>query len=229
MGVKDVFDKYARSYDRARRKLVPCFDDFYGIVLGLIPYGPEDEFRVLDLGAGTGLLSLLVSNTFPKASLTLVDLSQDMLARAKERFAEEAGRFDFIVADYAKGALPGEFDVILSALSIHHLPDHEKEALFKRGHSALAKSGVFINADQVRGSTPEIEERYRKAWLDQVRSSGASRGDLEAAFERMREDRMATLETQLRWLRAAGFHTVNCWYKNYSFVVYAGFKGGDLH
>lgn len=227
MGVKEVFDQSARTYDRARRQLVPCFDDFYGTVLALIPFEPEDAFRVLDLGAGTGLLSLFVADAFPRARLRLIDLSQDMLEKARQRFANEADRFEFVVADYSDDALAGEFDVIMSALSIHHLPDERKEALFHEIHGALVSGGTFINADQVIGSTPEIERIYRQEWLSQVRGSGISEADLAAALERIEQDKMAKLDIQLQWLTAAGFRHVNCWYKNYSFVVYAGLKRGE--
>ncbi|MHC5596651.1 MAG: hypothetical protein ACYTXC_12000 [Nostoc sp.] len=38
----------------------------------------------------------------------------------------------------------------------------------------------------------------------------------------MEYDRMATLDIQLRQLEAAGFHNVDCWYKNLSVAVFGG-------
>lgn len=35
---------------------------------------------------------------------------------------------------------------------------------------------------------------------------------------------MATLDIQLRWLEAAGFQNVDCWYKNFSFTVFGGYR-----
>lgn len=221
----DVFNRTAQTYDRARRQLIPCFDDFYGTALNLIPFKPEDPFRVSDLGAGTGLFSQFIADKFPKASLTLIDRSEKMLAKARERLSNQPERFDFVTADYSDGALPGKYDLVVSALSIHHLPDSDKRDLFRRIHEALGVSGIFINADQVLGSSPEIEAIYREHWLQAVRRLGVSASDLSAAFDRMQEDKMATLEDQLAWLADAGFTHVNCWYKNYSFVVYSGTKG----
>jgi tRNA (cmo5U34)-methyltransferase len=40
----------------------------------------------------------------------------------------------------------------------------------------------------------------------------------------MKEDRMATLGSQLRWLEEAGFREVDCWYKSYNFAVFGGHK-----
>lgn len=81
--VKTAFDEAAQTYDRARRQLIPCFDDFYGTALALIPHQPQANFRVLDLGAGTGLLSFLVARKFPMARITLLDISQESWARPR--------------------------------------------------------------------------------------------------------------------------------------------------
>jgi tRNA (cmo5U34)-methyltransferase len=224
MSIQSVFDNSAETYDQARRNLIPGFDDFYSTTVDLIPFSANERFRVLDLGAGTGLLSLFVASSFPKATLTLLDSSEKMLEIARERFSNESDRIAFIHADYTQAGIPGKYDVILSALSIHHLADGAKQALFQRIFEALSPPGVFINADQVLGGTPEIESAYREHWLQEVHKLGVSKADLAAAFDRMQEDKMATLADQLAWLTAAGFETVNCWYKNYSFAVYSSRK-----
>ncbi|MCP4689764.1 MAG: class I SAM-dependent methyltransferase, partial [Desulfobacterales bacterium] len=84
--------------------------------------------------------------------------------------------------------------------------------------------GIFINADQVLGATPEIEKRYQETWLKQIRENGVTDAELAAARERMKEDKMSTLHDQLLWLKEANFTNVNCWWKNYSFAVFSGRK-----
>lgn len=222
--IKTGFDASATTYDQARRQLIPCFDDFYRSVLELIPYQQQDRFRVLDLGAGTGLLSLFVSEQFPHAQITLTDISEAMLSKAKERFSCVPGHFEFVTADYSTERLQGDFDVVISALSIHHLTDDLKIGLFHRIYDLLPNGGVFVNADQVLGTPPEIEKIYRDTWIRQVRDLGIASENLNAALERMKEDKMAPLESQLEWLRKTGFKLVDCWYKNYSFVVFSGKK-----
>jgi len=120
--------------------------------------------------------------------------------------------------------IPGVFDVVVSALSIHHLANDLKEMLFARVFDLLPGGGMFINADQVLGATPEIESLYRETWLKQVMALGISGAELAAAQERMKEDKMAPLDLQLNWLQMAGFGLVNCWYKNFSFAVFSGQK-----
>lgn len=222
--VKTAFDEGARTYDRARRQLIPCFDDFYSTALAVIPHQVQATFRVLDLGAGTGLLSFLVARKFAKARITLMDISQEMLGKARERFIGMEERLEFIAGDYANG-FEGQFDVVISALSIHHLADADKITLFKNIHDALPDGGIFINAEQILGPTPHIEQVYQETWLRQARKLGVSETDLNAALERMKADRMATLESQLNWLQQAGFSTMHCWYQNHRFAVFSGQKG----
>ena len=224
MSIKSVFDKAAQNYDQARRQLVPCFDDLYGTVLDLIPFTTDSSIRVLDLGAGTGLLSALIAGAFPKAHLTLVDISEGMLDQARQRFVDDAARFQFSALDLAEGPLRGRYEAVVSALAIHHVSDEGKQRLFQGVHDVLCDEGVFINADQVLGMTPEIDEEYKAAWLRQVRERGVDEVDLAAALGRMEEDEMSTLGLQMKYLEDIGFGMVHCWYKNYGFVVYAGRK-----
>ena len=222
--VEILFDRAAQDYDRARRQLVPCFDELYGTVLGLLPFERRAGVRILDLGAGTGLLSALVAEALPNAWITLVDFSEAMLKKARLRFASEPARFDFEVMDYAKEPLVGEYDAVISALSIHHLDDGEKRRLFRKVREILPEGGVFVNADQVLGTTPEIEGRYHEWWLHEAREAGVSEYDLAASLERIEQDKNATLKSQLAWLEEAGFEEVDCPYKNHRFAVYGGRK-----
>ena len=224
MSVEGLFDEAAAGYDRARRQLVPGLDGFYGAALQSVPFGRDAEIRVLDLGAGTGLLSSMVAGRFPRAQVTLVDLSVEMLRVARRRLTDGNRRFEFRNMDYARKPLPRGYDLVVSALSIHHLTHGDKKELFERIHDALAEGGYFVNADQVQGETPEEETSYREWWLRRVREAGVSEGDLDAALSRMRADRNATLRAQLGWLVEAGFGAVRCVYTDHRFAVYGGRK-----
>ena len=222
--VQRTFDLAAEDYDRTRRRLVPGFDDFYRAAIDLIRFPRDTEIEVLDLGAGTGLLAAFIAYSFPSARITMVDISNEMLDRARERFELGGERFQFEVSDYGTGRINNKYDAVVSALSIHHLSDDQKRALFAQIHGALKEGGMFVNAEQFRGATPDTDRLNHERWLTRVRELGASERDVAAALERMKFDRAATLEDQLEWLAEAGFREIFCAYKNLMFAVYSGIK-----
>lgn len=221
--VRRAFGTTAGDYDSARRQLIPGFDDFYGTAVAALPFAADSALTIADLGAGTGLLAARIAEAFPRARLILIDLADEMLAIARKRLAGR-NAVEFRTGDYATAALPEGCDAVASALSIHHLPDDAKRRLFGRIYAALKPGGVFVNAEQVLGPTPELERFYDARWLAQVRAAGTTPEALAAARERMREDRPATLAAQMGWLADAGFADVDCLYKNGRFAVYVGRK-----
>ena len=217
--LRAAFGRGAADYDRPRRQFIPPFDAFYGALIEAVAFPLDAEIEVLDLGAGTGLVSGLLAELFPRARFTLVDLSEEMLARARGRFAAEPDRFCFRVLDLARDFPEGRYDAVVSALAIHHLEDDAKRALFARVHAALNRPGVFVNADQVLGPTPRVERQYRDTWLRQVRALGTAEADVQLALDRMRFDKKATLAAQLAWLEQLGFVDVDCPFKSHEWAV----------
>ena len=221
--VRKPFIARADGDDRARRKLVPCFDDFYRTALELLPFAPDARLEVLDLGAGAGLLSAMIAAAFPKARVTLFDLTPEMLMIARARLKPLGKRVRFVTADLA--AAPSKsYDAVVSALALHHLPDSGKRHLFADIFKYLTSGGVFINADQVVGETTAIEQRLRLMWLKRARELKVAEHDLNAAVERMKHDLPATVGQQLAWIRESGFTEVTCAYRNLIFAVLSGTK-----
>jgi tRNA (cmo5U34)-methyltransferase len=220
--VRKAFAAGADTYDRARRKLVPCFDDFYRTALELLPFAPDDRFELLDLGAGTGLLSAMIAEAFPKARFTLFDLTPEMLTIARARLKPLGKRVRFVSADFAAAAPSKPYDAVASALAIHHIPDSGKRHLFADIFKYLTPGGVFINADQVAGETAAIDQRLREMWIRRARELKVGERDLQAAVERMKQDLPATVGQQLAWMRESGFVEVTCAYRNLIFAVLSG-------
>ena len=221
---RQVFDGAAAGYDALRRQLIPCFDAFYGMALDLLGFGPGAAPRVLDVGAGTGLLAGLVARRHPAARLTLLDFSEEMLARARQRFAGAAVPVEIRVGDSRVAPLGGPWDAVVSALSIHHLQDDEKRALYGRAFAALAPGGIFVNADNVEAEDPAVQARDRAAWIEAMRAAGLPEAELQAGLERTRVDVLAPLGRQLAWLRELGFEQVDCAFKWRHFAVFSGRK-----
>ena len=213
-----IFDITAPTYDADRAKLIPCFDAFYRRTTDLIAH---DAKLILDLGAGTGLLSQFVRQWYPDAHIVLADLSEPMLAKARTRLAGDSN-VTFEVTDYTTAPINGTYDSIVSALSIHHIDDDAKRALFAKIFRALRPGGTFVNAEQVAGPTPALDAVYKSLWLQQVREGGATPDQIADSLYRQQDDRCASVEEQLHWMREAGFTDADCWFKDNRFAVLAG-------
>jgi len=220
--IKIKFNENASHYDGQRKKLIPCFNDFYSIATSIVETNLKNP-SILDIGAGTGLLSSFILDKFPGANLTLIDISEKMLEVAKERFKGKTN-VTYIIDDYTKYKLDKKFDIIISSLSIHHLTDDDKKRLYSDIYSSLNNNGVFINADQVLGRTPFIESLYKKDWTNKVENSGLSGEEIHSAYERTKLDKMSTLDDQINWLKDIGFSDVDCIYKYFNFIVLFGKK-----
>jgi tRNA (cmo5U34)-methyltransferase len=215
--VAGAFNAHAADYDVARRRLIPPFDDFYGTAVAAVRLGAGEPGRILDLGAGTGLLSRLVRQAFPAAQLTLIDGAALMLDRARAALGDVG--VTYLEGDLNDPLPAGEWDAVVSALAIHHLPDAGKRRLMRRVHDALRPGGVFVNAEQVSGPSPCFTQVY-ESWQEMAaRAAGSDDAEWAGALERMSHDRCATMEDQLSWLRAAGFREVDCLFKAYRFAV----------
>jgi len=224
--IKEQFDSVSAKYDSQRQYLIPCFNEFYTAALPLVKSLTHAR-KVLDIGAGTGLFSQFILDINPGLQFTLVDLSASMLSVARERFESEPN-FEFIELDFSRDPLPGKYDLIISALAIHHLDDRAKASLYKSIYQSLNDGGLFINADQVSGRNLTFDNLYKFLWREKVSHSGLNHDAIVQAFERTKLDKFAPLEDQLQWLQEAGFTDVDCIYKNLNFAVFAGYKDEDV-
>jgi tRNA (cmo5U34)-methyltransferase len=217
-----AFTRDAEQYDELRRRLIPCFSDFYGTALKLIrEWQAASTIDVLDIGAGTGLFSAMVLAQCPVRRLCLLDGSAGMLERARNRFLEDE-RLEYNLADIAHSDLGGPWDLVISALAIHHLLDGEKRDVYQRIRLALKPGGLFVNAEQVAGPGPMADERYSRIWFEEIRQLGVSEEDINKTQERMSFDKCATVGSQLQWLLNAGFTDVDCSFKAWRFAVLSG-------
>ncbi|HOG17500.1 MAG TPA: class I SAM-dependent methyltransferase [Syntrophales bacterium] len=224
MTIDQAFNESVNYYDSWMKKALPGYEDLFAVARDLIPFPANALIDVLDLGAGTGLFSRHVLDKYPQGSFVLWDIAAKMLDVARKRFGpSDGGRFRYLLDDYRRIDYAGTFDVVLSSLSIHHLSDEDKRLLFPRIYRALRSPGVFINIDQVRGPTPEMQELYWTTWLKMVRKRGGTEEEIRASVDRRRTyDREALLTDQLAWLEEAGFRNADCVYKNwYVGVFYA--------
>ena len=223
MDIEKQFNLIASEYDQNRRKFLPCFDDFYIDTTNFIAHNIATPKRVLDLGAGTGLLSQFWIQHYPATDFVLVDIADEMLDVARKRF-KGMDRVTFQVLDYARELPGGSFDVVASALSIHHLEDADKPQLFARIYDLLPSGGLFINYDQFCAEQPEMDRWINSYWENQLLHSGLTDHDIALWRERKKLDHECSVEQEIAMLNACGFKAVSCVYSCQKFSVIAAIK-----
>ncbi len=129
------------------RAEVPAYDELQHQVA--VATGPPAR-RILELGTGTGTTLRAVLGRHPAASAVTLDESGTMLAAsglAALGVTLVEGRFE--------DPLPaGPFDVVVSALAVHHLDRHGKPALFRRIRDVLVPGGRVVLGDVVVPADP---------------------------------------------------------------------------
>ena len=140
---------------------------------------------ILELGIGTGETAKRVLAEHPEARLTAIDSSPEMVERARAVVPQADLRLARL-----EDALPeGPFDLVVSALAVHHLDGPGKQDLFRRIAAVLEPGGAFVLADVV---VPEDD------------------ADVVTPIDGV-HDKPDRVDDQLRWLRDAGFDAETVW------------------
>src|SRR5580658_5150451 len=224
--IRQEFDREARAYDRTAKASMPGYSDLHRTLLGGIPYAPTREFRLLELGVGTGTLTALILEQFPHARVTGVDLSPQMIALARTKLRPFRDRVTLIDGDLGEFG-GGPFDAVVSALAIHHLADPDKWRLFRRVYRTLPRGGYFGDADDHLPEDPLFDQRYAQIASAAQRSP---RGSQEWA--RLQEvwhdheqfDHPCTLAAETAALERAGFAHVGVPWRFFGQAVVWAYK-----
>jgi tRNA (cmo5U34)-methyltransferase len=197
------------------------------LVARLLPFQVGDAFTFLDLGAGTGAASSAVLTEYPNANAILAEYSTLMMAEGDKVLARFAGRYRYVEFDMNSSDWPVSepLDAVISALSIHHLPDSRKRSIFREIFDRLKPGGWYINYDPVRAEDSSMESIWERA-NDRYDPDGpwkrAHRTEQELARYENHVRYMIPLEPQLAWLKEAGFQNIDVFWKRLDWVIYGG-------
>lgn len=120
---------------------------------------PQPEDRVVDLGAGTGFLSLALAPHVAK--VLCIDVAQPMLDELWSQAAKQGqDNVEPVCADLAYLDLPaGSVDLVVSNFALHHLTDADKKALVQRARRWLRPGGRIVIADTMFGRGRTKQDR----------------------------------------------------------------------
>ena len=161
----------AARYDTRMQRLRDIKAEINSLVQAV---APTKEYRILEIGAGTGEFALALAELCH--SVVAVDVSEVMLdfagKKAKERQIENIAfcRAGFLSFDYSQGP----FHIIFSQLALHHLPDFWKFVALKKIYNALETGGRFFLKDVVFPSTIEDYNSFFDGIIESVKNSSSA-------------------------------------------------------
>ena len=233
----------AVDYDAAAPVIHPQYVTVQEEVLAALPFAADQAFRLVDVGGGSGRLAERVLEQFPRATAMVMDQSEPFLGVAQQRLARFGVRASFVKQRLQDDwpAAAGPVDAVVSSSAIHHLEPTEKQQLFAKIFAALPSGGVFINGDEHRPASDADYLALLERWGRHMESSHAS-GAIPESFgavidawkkrniaefgapRKSGDDCLETSETQVAYLRAAGFNPVDVPWSRELWAVFVAHK-----
>lgn len=201
------------------------------LMADLLPFGDDQEFTFLDLGAGTGAASRAILERHPRATAILADFSAQMMAAGESQMLPYAGRYGTVEFDMTTGewptAIPAQLDTIVTSMCVHHLTDERKQGLFGEIFEHLVPGGWYFNYDPVSAPDPAAGQIWQRI-SDREDSEAAHRRHHRTADEQARWENhvryIIPLDQQLDYLRSAGFAGIDIFWKKLENVIYGGYR-----
>ncbi|KAK3904827.1 S-adenosyl-L-methionine-dependent methyltransferase [Staphylotrichum tortipilum] len=154
--------------------------------LAHLPDAPTlSTFSVLELGCGTGLLSLALAPSV--RSLTAIDAAPGMIAALESKLANNPAApqnvhpIAVLLESPDDPVLNGQrFDLAVSHLVLHHIPD--LPAVFRTLHGCLVPGGKVMVTD-FENFGPEARRFHPESKMDGVERHGIERGEIRRVLE----------------------------------------------
>ena len=201
------------------------------LMADLLPFGDDQEFTFLDLGAGTGAASRAILERHPRATAILADFSAQMMAAGESQMQSYAGRYRTVEFDMTTGewpaGIPAQLDTIVTSMCVHHLTDERKQGLFGEIFDHLVPGGWYFNFDPVTARDPAVEQIWQRI-SDRENPEAAHRRQHRTPEEQARWENhvryIIPLDQQLSYLRASGFEGIDIFWKKLENVIYGGYR-----
>lgn len=186
------------GYDKHMMTEIEGAKEFYPYTAALLP--GEAGARVLDLGCGTGLELEHYFAINGEASVTGIDLSEEMLSALERKFSGRT--IELICGSYFDVPF-GEncFDAAVSVESLHHFTAEQKLKLYRKLNAALTGKGFFVLTDYFAES-----EEAERLYFSELARLKREQGLEPAAFYHY--DTPLTVEHEIEVLKEAGFGDV---------------------
>ncbi|TVQ45502.1 MAG: class I SAM-dependent methyltransferase [Gloeocapsa sp. DLM2.Bin57] len=229
----EVFANNA-DFDLGIRQLIPRYDEMLEVISLCVP---SEANHLLELGCGTGELTLKLLQRCPNAKLITLDYSPRMVATTQAKITANGyrDRCQVLQADFGEWAdgklesnIGTDFNACVSSLAIHHLSDEMKQQLFNCIGKHLQPGGCFWNGDPILQESPVLVDIYETMRTNWTQQQGINREEVRGKLGQTQpygysgQDRLATLATHFSLLDCAGFKVTAVPWKYFGLAVFGG-------
>ena len=239
------WQNWIQRYDRMQERYLVKRGERFDVIARLIKVVFPKPKLIVDLGCGTGSLTIRLLEEFESAKIYAVDSDPAILLLAEHRLTHFENRVQIVQADITKmnwdkciGA-----DAVVSATALHWLKAEDLEAVYQQIHKILRKGGIFLNADH-SGSSNNLIQRYWESNREQMlREQTQSADDWDSFWQKFlselgddaRIERQKALQWQgteegmpLQWhfrkLAQCGFEYIDCFWRCDCDAIYGAIK-----
>lgn len=222
--IKEHFEKEAALFDQFFFKVMPRYEEMLQALIAALPFDKKDKLRIVDLGCGTGNLTEKLIQVYPGASITCIDLAENMLKMAKSKLKDHPN-IRFWLGDVRRFDYQENYDLIVASMVLHHVEGREKPRFYRRLYQALSKRGVFFCIDIFVSSNDHLQKLCMDKWKTFMQANGLPLKRInEMIMRHQKEDRPVVFADELKIMRQAGFSCVEVILKHYNFALYGGRK-----
>ncbi len=209
----DFFNKRAAGYDNHMQENVSNYNEFYPKIAEDIQ-NTDQVVKILDIGCGTGIELEYVFQKVPKAEITCLDLSTEMLNKLIDKYEDKREQINTVIDSYLSYNFPkNPFDYILSVMTVHHLKYANKLQLYKNIYNALSIGGKYIEGDYI--VSPSKEKKLLQKYEEQTANL------TDADMGKYHIDIPFSLKTQKELFQKAGFKDFNLIYQKGEAGIYS--------
>lgn len=221
--------KTTRYFEEHIAKSIPFFMESHKLISKLSTFFISNESRVYDLGCSTGLSlrAIAESNLNKKFELTGIDLSKDMIRKAKINSKKKKYKninINYLCKDVLKTKLK-KSDLITSNYFIQFIHPRHRQLIFDKIYQSLNYGGGFIFFEKTRGPDARFQDIFTQLYNDYKSENGFTEIEILNKSKSIRGYlEPFTEKANLDFLKRAGFKDFTSVFRYYSFQGFLAIK-----
>ncbi len=221
--------KTTKYFNEHISRSIPFFEESHKLISKLSTFFISDKSNVYDLGCSTGmsLMAVADSNLNKNFKITGIDLSKDMISRAKKNTNKK--KYNRIKINYlCKDVIKTKFeksDLIISNYFIQFVHPRYRQVIFDKIYKSLNYGGGFIFFEKTRGPDARFQDIFTQLYNDFKSDSGFSEQEILNKTKSIRGYlEPFTENANIDFLKRAGFKDYTTVFKYYSFQGFMAIK-----